>query len=79
MRKQLASQIEADLQARIKKLEEDNQALFVAIANVVASEQAANWENSRLVSNQTSYKTTLREYCDAGISKLNGLEPYSCA
>ncbi|KAM0690060.1 hypothetical protein Q7P36_008827 [Cladosporium allicinum] len=49
---------------KIKKLEEDNQALFVAIANVVASEQAANWENSRLVSNQTSYKTTLREYSE---------------
>jgi FtsZ-binding cell division protein ZapB len=48
MRDSLAAQTEATLQARIKELEEDNRALSVTNAIVVASEKAIQAENSKL-------------------------------
>lgn len=71
--KWLASQTEEVLQARIKELEDDNRALSVANAHVVACEQTANKENSRLKAENDLLEdriVTLSEHCDASTSKL---------
>ena len=68
--KWLPSQTEEGLQARTKELEEDNRALSVANAHVVACEQAANRDNSRLLKNNDSLEVhivTLGEHYDAEI------------
>jgi hypothetical protein len=67
------SQTEGGQQARIKKLEEDNRALTVANAFVVASEQAAQTEIIKLQKHNgflEAHTATVSEHCEAETGKL---------